>query len=110
HLAQANFALNPVRPVPTKRYCTSIKDGEYWAMGLPVVITKGISDDSQLIEESQAGVVIQDLSYDGLTAAANAIKSLLSSRVDYQERCRVLADKHRNINHQIPIYATIYSK
>jgi len=110
HLAQANFALNPVRPVPTKRYCTSIKDGEYWAMGLPVVITKGISDDSQLIEESQAGVVIQDLSYDGLTAAANAIKSLLSSRVDYQERCRELADKHRNINHQIPIYATIYSK
>ena len=41
----ADFAINPVKPVPSKRYCTSIKDGEYWGMGLPVVITKNISDD-----------------------------------------------------------------
>ena len=42
----ADWALTPVKPVPTKRYCTPIKDGEYWALGLPVMITSGISDDS----------------------------------------------------------------
>jgi hypothetical protein len=46
HLSLGDFGLNPVKPVPTKRYCTSIKDGEYWATGLPVVITRDISDDS----------------------------------------------------------------
>jgi len=40
HLSLADFAINPVKPVPSKRYCTSIKDGEYWAMGLPVIIQK----------------------------------------------------------------------
>ena len=29
YLQLADFALNPVKPVPSKRYCTSIKDGEY---------------------------------------------------------------------------------
>ncbi|HEX8921719.1 MAG TPA: glycosyltransferase, partial [Pyrinomonadaceae bacterium] len=38
YIGLGDFAINPVKPVPTKRYCTSIKDGEYWAMGLPVVI------------------------------------------------------------------------
>ena len=57
----ADFAINPVKPVPSKRYCTSIKDGEYWAMGLPVIITKNISDDSDIIEKENIGYVLKDL-------------------------------------------------
>ena len=107
-MAQANFALNPVKPVPTKRYCTSIKDGEYWSMGLPVVISRDISDDSQLISEAEVGVVINDFSKDGLTQAAKAIKALVLGKTDYQHNARKLAEKFRNIENQIQIYKKIY--
>ena len=107
-MAQADFALNPVKPVPTKRYCTSIKDGEYWSMGLPVVISRDISDDSQLISEAEAGVVISDFSKDGLTQAAKAIKALVLGKTDYQINARKLAEKFRNIENQIQIYKKIY--
>ena len=35
YMGLADFALTPVKPVPSKRYCSPIKDGEYWALGLP---------------------------------------------------------------------------
>ncbi len=39
YMGLGDFALTPVKPIPTKRYCSPIKDGEYWALGLPVIIT-----------------------------------------------------------------------
>ena len=57
----ADFALTPVKPVPTKALCTPIKDGEYWALGLPVIITPGISDDSAIIERHSIGAVLNGL-------------------------------------------------
>jgi len=107
-MAQADFALNPVKPVPSKRYCTSIKDGEYWSMGLPIVISRDISDDSKLIADSQTGVVISDFSSGGLFEAAKSIKELISSGSNYQERSRELANNFRNIKNQIFIYEQIY--
>lgn len=55
----ADFALTPVKPVYTKKFCSPIKNGEYWAMGLPVIITKDISDDSDIIQQNKTGVVIE---------------------------------------------------
>ena len=109
-MAQADFAINPVKPVPTKRHCTSIKDGEYWAMGLPVVITKDISDDSALISDTNLGVVIENYNEEGLKKAALKIKDMLLSEVDHADRIRSLAIRYRNIESQKSIYELIYSK
>ena len=110
YMAQADFAINPVKPVPTKRHCTSIKDGEYWAMGLPVVITKDISDDSALISDTNLGVVIENYNEEGLKKAALKIKDMLLSEVDHADRIRSLAIRYRNIESQKSIYELIYSK
>ena len=77
-------------------------------MGLPVVISRDISDDSQLISEAEVGVVINDFSKDGLTQAAKAIKALVLGKTDYQHNARKLAEKFRNIENQIQIYKKIY--
>ncbi len=109
YMAQADFALNPVKPVPTKRHCTSIKDGEYWAMGLPVVITKDISEDSALISETNLGVVIENYDDEGLKSAALKIKEMLATEADYTQKIRSLAIRFRNIESQKSIYELIYS-
>jgi hypothetical protein len=79
HLALGDFAINPVKPVPTKQYCTSIKDGEYWAMGLPVVIPPNISDDSAIIKEHEIGAIIEELNRDGYLKAIKEIDEMLKS-------------------------------
>lgn len=110
HLALGDFALNPVKPVPTKRFCTSIKDGEYWAMGLPVVIPPNISDDSGIIEEQQIGAIIEEFNSEAYLKAIREIDMMLQSgsRQELTERIRAVAVKHRNFAGAAEIYKKIY--
>jgi glycosyltransferase involved in cell wall biosynthesis len=110
HVGLADFALTPVKPVPTKRYCTPVKDGEYWAMGLPVVITPGISDDSKIIADTGQGVVLEGLHPEAYRKAVLRIDHLLSTTTP-EERfsaIRALAEQHRSFDRARTIYQEIY--
>jgi glycosyltransferase involved in cell wall biosynthesis len=109
YMGLADFALNPVRPVPTKICCTSAKDGEYWAMGLPIIITKGISDDSYIIENENIGVVIETLDINGYHLALKKINVLLKSdRNELSKKIRAVAIKYRSFDIADKIYAKLY--
>jgi glycosyltransferase involved in cell wall biosynthesis len=109
YIGLADFAITPVKPVPTKRYCTPIKDGEYWAMGLPVVITRNISDDSELIENHNAGYVLQNLTQASYRAAVEKIDSMFKGDMQETERrIRSLAYDHRNFSDAEKIYRELY--
>ncbi|MDG1781423.1 MAG: glycosyltransferase [Flavobacteriales bacterium] len=108
HLSLADFAINPVKPVPSKRYCTSIKDGEYWAMGLPVIIPAGISDDSELIERQQIGAVLTDLDQASYTRALATISNLLHEKEGLQERIRQVTRPIRGIAIAQSCYEELY--
>ncbi len=95
YLSCADFAINPVKPVPSKRYCTSIKDGEYWAMGLPVVIPPNISDDSDLIASREIGVVLED--WKTPRSALDAIGKLIDESANNKEKIRALAVQNRSM-------------
>ena len=106
----ADFAINPVKPVPSKQYCTSIKDGEYWAMGLPVIITKNISDDSGIIEKENIGYVLKELNNKEYTNAIVKIHNLLlSDRLVLQTKIRNIARKYRSFTIAEEIYKKIYN-
>jgi len=106
----ADFAINPVKPVSSKRYCTSIKDGEYWAMGLPVVITKGISDDSDIIQGENIGYVLQELTVDEYVNACNKIAVLIQSdKGALNSKIKKVAKKYRDYTIAEKIYEEIYS-
>jgi glycosyltransferase involved in cell wall biosynthesis len=107
-LAQADFALNPVKPVPSKKYCTSIKDGEYWSSGLPVVITPNISEDSDIIEQNKIGVILKSTEYEDLLNSAKEIKSLLLTP-GLSNKIKEMANHHRSFEIANKVYAKIYS-
>lgn len=111
YMGIADFAINPVKPVPTKRYCTSIKDGEYWAMGLPVVITPNISDDSEIIYNKKIGVVLENLNSSSYQKALGELNLLLadSSSKKMRELIRGVAMEYRNYSIAHKIYKEIYS-
>lgn len=111
YLTLADFALTPVKPVPTKRYCTPIKDGEYWAMGLPVVIPAGISDDSAIIQQEGIGAVLDSLTAESYRAALDTIESLLAlPRDERLRKIREVAFRYRNFNIAEAVYRQVYGR
>jgi glycosyltransferase involved in cell wall biosynthesis len=103
----ADFAISPIKPIPTKRYCTPIKNGEYWAMGLPVVIPKNISDDSQIISKYEIGYVLDDMNTAEYQKALKCIDKLLHLE-DMRSKIRSVAVKYRDFNVADEIYRKIY--
>ncbi|WP_439880211.1 glycosyltransferase [Pontibacter sp. MBLB2868] len=57
YLSAADFAFATYKPGPSKKYLSPIKIGEYWANGLPVLLTEGIGDDSEIIEREGGGAL-----------------------------------------------------
>jgi len=110
YMGLGDFALTPVKPVPTKRYCTPIKDGEYWALGLPVVIPQSISDDSDIIELYKAGAVLKGFDSKDYLIAIDTINQFLKRpRIEVYEQIRPLAEKYRNFEIAESVYRTIYT-
>lgn len=110
YMRLASFGLNPVKPIPSRRHCTSIKDGEYWAMGLPVMITPGISDDSDIIAQNKIGSVISELSYKGYLKCVQEMDELLKStdRDALAEKVSAIGKKYRSFDNAEMIYKKIY--
>ena len=110
YLSLGDFAINPVKPVPTKRYCTSIKDGEYWAMGLPVIISPNISDDSDIIKRENIGVVMNFADRSQYALALTQLEELLRNKNDLKKKIRQTAEHYRSYSIAENIYRIIYGK
>jgi len=74
YLSAADIGFVAVRPKPSRRFCSPIKDGEYWACGLPIIIPKGISDDFHYAEKYNIGAVIGQPNIEGYKAVLNWIE------------------------------------
>lgn len=112
YLALADFAINPVRSVPSKRYCTSIKDGEYWAMGLPVMIPEGVADDAGIIKKERTGVVLHELSYETMRQGMKEMRAILEDEnlPAIKERIRSIAEEERGFDRALNAYRKIYGE
>lgn len=106
YLNAADFAITPVKPVYTKKFCSPIKNGEYWAMGLPVIITKNISVDSEIIQNEDIGYVIKQLNDEEYYLSARIIEQILHQ--NNRDKIRAVAVRYRNLKDVVYIYNTIY--
>lgn len=110
YMALGHFAITPVKPVPTKKFCTPIKDGEYWALGLPVVIPANISDDSEIILKHQAGAVLNNFTPAEYKKALAIIDDILKQpEAETKSRIRNLATTYRNFKIAHQVYSEVYS-
>jgi len=112
YMGLANFAISPYKSVPSKRYCTPIKDGEYWAMGLPVVITPNISVDSEIVKENAGGAILESFDEAGYQKAIEQINNIIKGKTRAEIYCQIrpLAEKHRNFSIAKDIYGKLYGK
>src|SRR5204863_4714711 len=112
YLSLGDFAINPQAPIPSKRYGSPLKNGEYWAMGLPIVISPEISVDSDIISANNIGVVINLQRKENMAEAVKQIDRLLrnNSRETLQQKIFSVARKYRSFDIAEDIYPSIYGK
>lgn len=95
YLSAADFAFSTIKSVPSRIYCSPIKNGEYWANGLPILTEKGIGDDSDIIVHEGGGII---LDMDNQVASLEAMKSLLTiGRLPLARVIAQVAYKHRRL-------------
>jgi hypothetical protein len=95
YLSAADFAFSTIKPAPSRKYCSAIKHGEYWANGLPVILEKNIGDDSDIIEREGGGVVLKAPGQ--YREALQGIENMLErGRGTLNEQIKPLAMKYRD--------------
>ncbi|MEE9372241.1 MAG: hypothetical protein V3V00_04235 [Saprospiraceae bacterium] len=111
YIGLGDFGITPVKPIPTKRYCTPIKNGEYWALGLPIVSTANISDDSDIIEDRNVGAIIRSFGSKAYLEAIEKIDTMLKSedKKSLFDRIRAIAYEYRSFDISMDIYSKIYA-
>jgi len=105
YLSISDFAFATYKPSASKKYLSPIKIGEYWACGLPVLLTDGVGDDAAIIESTKTGAVFS-LEKKTLNQALEDIKNQLSDAQVWTKN-RQLAEAYRNPDILYKAYKTI---
>lgn len=103
-LSASDFAFSTIKEAPIRKFCSPIKDGEYWANGLPILIPNGIGDDSEIIKKEGGGVIL-DLS----DMSSSLIK--MKNYIDNHSRivAKNISHTHRNFTMIEQIYKKLFS-
>lgn len=105
YLSTADLAFALYKPSPSKKFLSPVKIGEYWAMGLPVLIPEAIGDDSEIIRLNGAGATF---CFPNLQPAFEAITVLLQAdSVSRRKNIRELALRYRNFGLHEQVYKNI---
>ncbi|WP_291720388.1 glycosyltransferase [Bernardetia sp.] len=112
YIGLGDFGVTPFKPAASKRYGTPIKTGEYWAMGLPVVITPHISDDSDTIKKYQIGSIMNEFTEEEYLRIAKEINELLvhKEETNLHQKIRDIAEKYRGFQIAHRVYDELYGE
>jgi glycosyltransferase involved in cell wall biosynthesis len=97
YLSAADFAFSTIKPSPSRIYCSPIKNGEYWANGLPILTEPGIGEDSRIILEEGGGVLL-DINNPYSSFELLASKYLQHERVHLADGIKEIALRHRHFD------------
>lgn len=109
YLSAADFAFATIKPAPCRRFCSAIKIGEYWANGLPVLVTPGVGDDSAITEAEGGGAVFNLEQPGNVTVALQKMQELLG-KPTHRLDIRALAVRHRSIRSAQEAYTFFFAK
>lgn len=107
-LSAADLAFAPYRGTPSSSCISPMKIGEYWANGLPVVLTRGVGDDSSIIEHEHFGGALFDPEDRDIDQALDHVLNVLAVP-DQRARTATLADRYRSMDLTKAAYAAILS-
>jgi hypothetical protein len=83
-----------------------VKNGEYWANGLPLIIAENIGDDSDIAKNYEAGSVCNDI-----RSAGNSfieIKKIMAMNNRNSDFWQKLIQENRSVSFTLNMYDAIF--
>jgi hypothetical protein len=108
YLSAADFAYSLHKPTPSKIAISPIKNAEYWANGLPVIMPNGIGDDSALLATAHLGVAFE-VNQDRFSDALKRVEVMIHEDRTHNARTD-FAKTHRSFNRVRAIYDQLIAK
>lgn len=109
YLSAADFAFSLQSPKPSNLYLSPIKNAEYWANGLPILMTSGVGDDAQILQDENAGAVFRGAGdKKGIRDSLAKIESLINEP-KLRTRLFKIADRYRNFQRVQDVYTKWYT-
>lgn len=109
YLNIADFAFATIKTMEVSKFQSPVKIGEYWACGLPILLSKGIGDDSDIVEKEKGGILITDYSEEHLKNVVKQLKKLLESPFKSSHYVTI-AEKYRNFSQIESTYKTVLER
>lgn len=95
YLSAADLAFATYKSGPSKRFLSPIKTGEYWASGLPVLLTEGVGDDSDIIKREGGGATFNLAEAGSVDKAILQVQEIIK-QPGHRAQIRELAVKYRS--------------
>jgi glycosyltransferase involved in cell wall biosynthesis len=109
YLSAADAAVAFIRPSLSKQSSSPTKYAEYLSCGLPFAANSGVGDVAMLLQDSDAGVLVSDLSREGYRRAGDRLRELANGR--RRDWCRALAEREFSVRSRaFPAYRDLYTR
>jgi len=109
YLNMCDFAFATIKNIGVSKFQSPVKIGEYWACGLPIMLSKGIGDESDFIEKEQGGVIIENYSTKELSRALLKLESILKEQKSSSHYAKI-SEKHRDYQLTEKVYKKVLSE
>ena len=110
YLSAADAGLAFIKRCISKMASSPTKNGEYLACGLPLIINAGIGDSDALIDEWQAGVLIEEFT-EGEYALAGEYIEAMAREPGAREKARKIAEELFHLENVAgERYASLYQR
>lgn len=106
YLSAADLAFAPYRGTRSSACISPMKIGEYWSAGLPVLLTRGVGDDSAIIAAAPDAGAVFDPEGNDLSAALASVEAAIA-RAGQRERTMALAARYRSMDITRDVYRRI---
>jgi glycosyltransferase involved in cell wall biosynthesis len=109
HLSSADLAFTTYRGTPSSASISPMKVGEYWANGLPVLLTRGVGDDSGIIDREEWAGATFDPEGDDLAPALSKVLKLIDLP-EQRARTAALAERYRSMDLTREVFRSLRGK
>jgi hypothetical protein len=105
YLSASDLGIVSVPPLPSKKFCSNIKVGEFLCNGLPYLICNGVSEDDEYALNQNVGITVDYFSKQDAIISYPRVKLLLSENKEIlRNRCRQAGLDYRSFQKLNPIF------
>jgi hypothetical protein len=111
YISAADFGIVAVPSLPSQRFRSPIKVGEYLCCGLPYLVCAGVSEDDLVAEKDGVGVVVQEFSAAEASRVYPQVERLLAAeKASLRARCRTAGIAYRGMSQYLPTAEEIFAQ